>query len=69
MAKVGKITVYVEQGFNTQVLRIRTTGKVGSTPLGTITLDPAYSSKVAAPDAKTFWLAILAQAQTAVNAV
>jgi hypothetical protein len=58
MAKVGKMTIYVEQGFNTQVVRIRTTGVVGSIPLNTITADQAYAFKTSAPDAKTFWEAI-----------
>lgn len=58
MAKVGKMTIYVEQGFNTQVLRIRTTGVIGSIPLNTVSADKAYAFKTSAPDAKTFWEAI-----------
>lgn len=60
MARVAKITVYVEQTYGTQVLKVRTVGKVGSTPVNTISVDQGYAYKTAAVDAKTFWESILA---------
>jgi hypothetical protein len=63
MAKIGKITVYVEQGMNTQVLKVRTTGKVGAIPLNTVSADLSYPNKTSTPDAVSFWHAILTLVQ------
>ena len=68
MARVAKITVYVDQTYNTQVLRVRTVGKVGSTAVNTITKDQGYAYKTAAVDAKTFWESILTLATAIVSA-
>lgn len=68
MARVAKITVYVDQTYNNQVLRVRTVGKVGTTNLNTINLDQGYAYKTAATDAKTFWENVLALATAIVAA-
>lgn len=68
MARVGKITIYVDQGFNTQVIKVRTVGTVGSTPVNTISIDQGYAYKTSAPDAKTFWENILTLANAIVAA-
>jgi hypothetical protein len=59
MARTGKITIYVNQGMHTQSLSIRTTGKSGSVALNTISVDIPYTYRTSAPDALTFWTAIL----------
>lgn len=68
MARVAKITVYVDQTYSTQVVRVRTVGKVGSTAVNTINLDQGYAYKTAAVDAKTFWESVLALATAIVAA-
>jgi hypothetical protein len=66
MSKIGKITVYVEQGMHSQVIRVRTTGRAGAVSLNTVSLDTSYDFRTSAADAKLFWGAILALAETAV---
>lgn len=69
MARVGKITIYVDQTMNNQVLSVRTTGKSGSVPLNTVSLNQGYAYRTSAPDAKTFWESILTLAQAAIAAL
>lgn len=68
MARVGKITVYVDRTTHGQSLSIRTTGALGTVPLNTVSLDQGYAYQSSAPDAKTFWESILTLAQAMVVA-
>lgn len=67
MARVGKITVYVNQGAVAQQLSVRTTGAYGTVPLNTVTIDASYPTKTSESTAKAFWTDILnlVQAQIA----
>lgn len=69
MARVGKITIYVDQGTNSQTLSVRTTGAAGSVPLNTVSVDQGYVFKTSEATAKAFWTDILTLAQAIVAAL
>lgn len=62
MAKVGKITIFVEQGRMGQTIRVRTTGQRGSVALNTITTDTPYPSQSPSDTASAFWHDVLTKA-------
>lgn len=64
MAKVAKITIFVEQSMNQETIRVRTTGLIGTTQLNTISTDVQYPSRSPSPDAPTFFAAVLNRALT-----
>lgn len=59
MAKVGKMTISVDGGTNTQRVVVSTTGRKGSVALNTTSkvLDQSFATGAANSDG--FWLAIL----------
>lgn len=69
MARVGKITIYVDRTMTKQSISIRTTGALGSVSLNTVTSDLGYNYQTSAPDAKTFWESILTLAQAQIAAL
>lgn len=69
MARVGKLTIYVDQGMNSQTLSVRTTGKVGSISLNTVSTDQSYPYKTSSATAKDFWLGVIALAQAEITAL
>jgi len=64
MAKIGKITIYVETQANSQIVRVRTTGKRGATNLNTISTDQGYLSQSPFDTAEHFWTDVLTKALT-----
>lgn len=55
MARIGKLTVFVEQGMTGQVIRVRTTGKRGTILLNTVSTDTTYPSQSPSDTAPNFW--------------
>lgn len=64
MAKIGKITIYVETQQNSQVIKVRTVGKRGPTSLNTISTDKGYLSQSPFDTAHNFWTDVLTKALT-----
>lgn len=64
MAKIGKITIYVETQQNAQIVRVRTVGKRGPTALNTISTDQGYLSQSPFDTAHNFWTDVLTKALT-----
>lgn len=62
MARIGKITVFVEQGRIGQTLRVRTTGKRGTIILNTVTTDTNYPAQSPSDTAPDFWHDVLTKA-------
>lgn len=67
MARVGKITIYVDQTMNSQRISVRTTGQVGAIPLNTVSKDLSYNFKTSEPTAQQFWEDILSLASTGIT--
>lgn len=62
MARVGKITIFVEQGRIGQTLRVRTIGKRGTILLNTVTTDTNYPAQSPSDTASDFWHDVLTKA-------
>jgi len=61
MAKIGKITCYVEESRNGHIVRVRTTGSKGSLLLNTVNLDETYTYVNPGTTANAYWKAIMDQ--------
>ena len=59
MAKIGKITIYVEESRSGHVLHVRTTGRKGTLSLNTVSLDPTYDYVNPGTTAPLYWKATL----------
>lgn len=57
MAKIGKLTMYVEESRTGHILRVRTTGRKGALSLNTVTFDHVYDYVNPSPTAMVYWLA------------
>lgn len=66
MARIGKITIYVEQTGKNQTQRVRTSGKIGTTSLNTIVSDTQFNTQSPHDTAHNFWTDVLTKAQTQV---
>lgn len=64
MARIGKITIYVDTTQNGQLVAIRTVGKRGQTLLNTVTNNTAYITQSPFDTAANFWHDVLTKAQT-----
>ena len=62
MARVAKITIFVEQSMTGQILRVRTTGQRGTVLLNTISTDTEYPSQSPADTAANFYHDVLTKA-------
>lgn len=62
MAKIGKITITVTRGTNTQTLSIRTTGSRGSVNLNDISVDNQSPSQSPTTTSVAFWTDVLNKA-------
>jgi len=62
MAKIGKITIYVNTTMNGQSISVRTVGKRGKTQLNTISTDTAYITQSPFDTAANFWHDVLTKA-------
>lgn len=57
MARIGKLTIFVEEQRYGHIIRVRTTGKKGTLVLGTVTFDQQYNYVNMAANAPAYWLA------------
>jgi hypothetical protein len=57
MARIGKLTLYVEEQRYGHIIRVRTTGKKGTMVLGGVTFDQQYNYVNPTVTAAGFWLA------------
>lgn len=64
MARIGKMTIYVDTTTNGQVVRLRTTGQRGTTLLNTVNNDTGYNDQSPFSTASVFWHDVLTKAAT-----
>jgi len=63
VARRCKITIYVGRSRNFSNQSLRTAGQYGALPAGGISIDTASLPLYTTASAKTFWQAVLAEAQ------
>lgn len=66
MARIGKITVFVEQSAHAQTISVRTTGSVGSVALNNVSADVTDPSQSPHTSATAFWQDVLTRAIAAI---
>lgn len=57
MARIGKLTMYVDESRHGHILHVRTTGRKGSLSLNTVSFDEVYAFVNPAATAMSYWLA------------
>jgi hypothetical protein len=66
MARIGKITIFVDQSRNQQTISVRTTGSRGAVNLSGITADVTANSQSPTTTPVAFWQDVLSRASTAI---
>lgn len=66
MARIGKITVFVDQSRNQQTISVRTTGARGAVNLSGVNADVTASSQSPTTTAVAFWQDVLSRASAAI---